>query len=61
MIDPENTSGRKPSNAGGFVIAAAVLVGVVIGLIVGQPSIGFLVGLGIGVAIAVGIWWRERG
>lgn len=52
----------EPSNAmaGGVFLAAGVLGGVAIGSINGQPSIGFLVGLGVGVALAATVWWRNR-
>ncbi len=52
---------RKPSSAGGFFIAALTMIGAVVGGLMGQPSIGFLAGLVLGVAIATLIWWRERG
>lgn len=51
----------KTSSAGGCYIAALVPAGAVIGGLLGQPSIGLLVGLGLGIAIAVGIWLRQRG
>lgn len=50
---------RSPS-AGGFPIAVGALGGTAIGLYVGQPSIGFLVGTAAGVALALLIWWRDR-
>ena len=46
--------------AGGSILAAAIITGVVGGIIAGQPSIGFLVGTGIGVTIAVILWLRDR-
>lgn len=51
---------RSPS-AGGFPIAAGAVLGTIGGLIARQPTIGFLVGLALGVAIALAIWLRERG
>ncbi len=51
----------KAASAGGCFIAGLVPVGAVVGGLLGQPSIGLLVGLGLGIAIAVGIWLRERG
>jgi hypothetical protein len=41
-------------------MAVLTLVGAVLGGLMGQPSIGLLVGLGLGTAIAVLIWWKER-
>ena len=51
---------NKPPRAGGFIIAAAILTGVMGGMIVGQPSIGFLAGTAVGVLIAVILWLRDR-
>jgi hypothetical protein len=51
---------QTSNQAGGFLIAAAIMVGVVGGAIAGQPSIGFLAGAGIGLALAIGLWLRDR-
>ncbi|OJU15325.1 MAG: hypothetical protein BGN95_12585 [Sphingomonas sp. 66-10] len=51
----------KPSAAGGFLIAAGVLGGAILGFAAGQPTIGVLIGLTVTVAISVAMWWRERG
>ncbi|MDF2495044.1 hypothetical protein [Sphingomonas sp.] len=56
MADPL----KRPGNAGGFLVAVSLLAGTVIGLIVGQPSIGFLVGLAVGSAAAVAMWLKDR-
>ncbi|RDE05254.1 hypothetical protein [Sphingomonas aracearum] len=48
---------RSPA-AGGFLIAVGALVGPVVGLFLGQPTIGFLAGLSIGTAAAIAIWWQ---
>jgi hypothetical protein len=42
--------------AGGAPIALLTMAGVIIGGLLGQPSLGLLVGLGIGVIIAIIIW-----
>ncbi len=47
-----------PSRAGGFAIAAGIMLGCIGGLVVGQPSAGFLVGLAVGIVIAVVLWRR---
>ena len=52
---------RKSAQAGGFVLAAAILLGVLSGLMAGQPSIGFLAGTGIGLALLLALWLRDRG
>lgn len=49
---------RSPA-AGGFPIAMGAILGTVGGLVAGQPTIGFLCGLAIGVALALLIWWRD--
>ena len=47
--------------AGGALIALGAVLGAVIGLVRDQPTIGFLIGIGIGIAAALVIWWRGRG
>ncbi|WP_326523171.1 hypothetical protein [Sphingomonas sp.] len=50
---------RRPIGPGGpFVLA--LFAGVIIGLIYGQPTIGFLGGLATGIAVALLIWLRDR-
>lgn len=51
---------RTPRRAGGAIIAASIIMGVVGGIILGQPSIGFLAGAAIGTLIAVLLWLRDR-
>ena len=51
---------RKAPQAGGFLVAAGLLVGTLGGVAAGQPSAGFLIGLGAGLALALFIWWRDR-
>jgi len=46
--------------AGGALLAGAILIGIVAGSIVGQPSIGFLAGLGVGVALMAAVWLLDR-
>ena len=42
--------------AGGFLLCVALLAGALTGIFLGQPSIGFLVGAGVGLTIAITIW-----
>jgi hypothetical protein len=52
---------RNPgTRAGGSILAAAIIGGVIVGTILGQPSIGFLAGTGTGVLIALLLWLRDR-
>lgn len=51
---------KHGAQAGGFLIAAGILVGVLGGLAAGEPSAGFLLGLAAGVAVALLLWWRDR-
>lgn len=46
--------------AGGFLIALGAIFGAGIGLSMDQPTAGFLIGTGIGVAFSLLIWWRGR-
>jgi len=51
---------RPPRRAGGFLIAMSTLVGAVIGVAFGQPSIGVIGGTGFGTGLALLIWLRDR-
>jgi hypothetical protein len=46
--------------AGGALLAAAILVGVVAGTVVRQTSIGFLAGLGAGLLLILAVWLLDR-
>lgn len=59
MSDPSPPP-PPPRRAGGVLLAAGILGGVVIGSVLGQPSIGFLAGLGIGLAGVALIWAGDR-
>jgi hypothetical protein len=55
---------NRPSNfprAGGALLAAAILIGVVAGIVLRQPSLGFLAGLGAGLLLLAAVWLRDRG
>ncbi len=54
MADKSNGRG------GGVLIALGAMIGPVIGLYTGQPSIGLLAGVAIGAALAAVIWLRDR-
>ncbi|HEY1605812.1 MAG TPA: hypothetical protein VGF77_09470 [Allosphingosinicella sp.] len=46
--------------AGGAILAIAIIAGTVAGTMAGQPSIGFLIGTGTGVLVAILIWLNDR-
>ncbi|HTU11617.1 MAG TPA: hypothetical protein VMG08_12060 [Allosphingosinicella sp.] len=46
--------------AGGCLLCIALLAGALIGIFNGQPSIGFLVGAGIGLLLVILIWLWDR-
>ena len=48
------------ARAGGFFLMLAIFAGAIAGVVVGQPSIGLLVGIGVGSVIAVGLWLSDR-
>ncbi|MBH1998632.1 MAG: hypothetical protein I8H96_05790 [Sphingomonadaceae bacterium] len=55
------TKDRKEPTGAGAIIALLIMVGTIGGGMMGQPSIGLLAGVGAGIAIALLLWWRERG
>jgi hypothetical protein len=59
MAVPPSPS-SPPRAAGGVLIALFVMVGAIGGVALGQPTIGFLVGLAVGIALAVGVWLIDR-
>jgi hypothetical protein len=46
--------------AGGAPIALAAIAGALIGFFAGETTIGFLIGMTLGIAVALAIWWRQR-
>ena len=48
------------SRAGGAILAIAIIAGAVAGTMVGQSSIGLLVGTATGIVLAVLIWLNDR-
>ncbi|MCW2338953.1 hypothetical protein M2337_003186 [Sphingobium sp. B2D3A] len=60
MTNP-NSSGDKSPMGGGAPLAGLILLGTIVGIATGQPSIGILAGLALGVIVAVAIWLKGRG
>jgi hypothetical protein len=55
------SKGKNEPTGAGAIIAFLILGGAIGGGLLGQPSIGLLVGAAAGVLIAVLLWLRERG
>lgn len=51
---------RSTPKAGGALIALSVLIGAFAGGVQGQPTIGFLIGLGVGLALAAIVLLIDR-
>lgn len=50
----------RPPRAGGALLALSILAGATVGVIKGQASIGFLVGLGVGLALLALVWLLDK-
>lgn len=53
------TSTRNPMS-GGFLLALSLIVGVVLGASRGQPSLGLVGGLGVGLLLLLVVWLIDR-
>lgn len=53
-------SNPPASRAAGFFIALSVLVGAIAGVALGQPSLGTVIGAGVGILVALLLWLRDR-
>ena len=53
-------NGTRTTKSGGFLLALSIFAGVLIGGFMGQPSIGFLTGLGVGILLLILVWWLDR-
>ena len=51
---------RSGGLAGGSLLALAIVGGVVVGTLYGQPTIGFLTGFGLGLALFLTFWLLGR-
>ena len=51
----------RAAHAGGFLIAAGVVIGAVAGSALHEPTIGVLLGFAISAGLALALWLRERG
>jgi hypothetical protein len=55
----EQQHGRS-SRAGGAILAFSIIVGAVFGNHFGQPSLGVIIGTGLGVAVTLGLYLVDR-
>lgn len=46
--------------AGGALLAGSILTGVLTGVVLRQPSVGFLAGLGVGLLLLGAVWLADR-
>lgn len=60
MVNQTSGNSQPPVRAGGVFMALGTLAGTVVGGFMGQPSIGFLAGLGGGAALHGAIWYLDR-
>jgi len=51
---------RKDARSGGSLLAISVIAGAVGGTLAGQASIGFLIGVAIGLALLLLVWLIDR-
>lgn len=51
---------RSAPKAGGALLAGSILSGALAGIVAGEPSIGFLAGLGLGLALLGAVWMLDR-
>jgi hypothetical protein len=56
MDDPSPSS----RSAGGIVLAVAIGVGAITGIVFRQPSAGLVTGIGVGALIAIVLWLMDR-
>ena len=50
----------SPSRAGGCFLMICILAGFPLGLAIGNPMKGILIGTGIGIVLAVSLWLIDR-
>lgn len=50
----------RTTQSGGFLLMAAILLGTVAGIALGNPMQGVLIGTGIGIVAAVAVWLLDR-
>lgn len=53
-------NGSRYPRAGGALLAASILLGVIVGSLAQQTSLGFLGGLGAGLVLVFAIWLHDQ-
>lgn len=53
-------SSQVPAQSAGVFIALFTIIGAIVGNANGQPSLGFVIGAGTGIAVALGYWLMRR-
>lgn len=61
MRRPDPIRRSKDSTAGGVLLAVGAVVGAVVGYLWEQPSLGLVLGLGVGAITAAAVWLGDRG
>ena len=51
---------HKPARAGGILLAFSIVTGALVGALLGQPSIGMVAGLGVGIVLAGTLWLLDQ-
>lgn len=54
------TQNNQPRLAGGIFVALGLLIGAILGVALNQPSAGLVIGMTIGIVIAVAVWLIDR-
>ncbi|SNS74990.1 hypothetical protein SAMN06295912_11478 [Sphingomonas laterariae] len=53
-------SAPRSPRATGSILAFTIIAGAVIGLFTHQPTIGLLIGAGVGTVISIAFWLKDR-
>ena len=61
MRRPDSDRRPKDPAAGGLLLAVGAVVGAVVGYLWEQPSLGLVLGLGVGAMAAAAVWLGDRG
>ena len=60
MTNPVPRPPRRDARGAGGPIILVLIVSIVVGFLLHQPTIGFLVGIALGLAIALMLWRGDR-